>query len=184
MAHSRLNVFVLCTGRCGSVTFAKACSHAANFTVGHESRARISGRLRLRYPRGHIEVDNRLSWFLGRLESKYGNNAYYVHLFRNAEETAVSLNKRWHLHESIMRAYADQIHMARPKDPMAMCRDYIQTVTENIELFLRDKKNVSRISLETVRDLFPEFWTRIGAEGDLASAIKEWNTKHNASQQR
>lgn len=56
-----MNVFVLCTGRCGSMTFAEACSHAVNYTTGHES-----GRHRrydLKYPADHIEVDNRFPQF-------------------------------------------------------------------------------------------------------------------------
>ena len=34
------NVFVLGTGRCGTVTFSAACGHFDNFTAGHESRRR------------------------------------------------------------------------------------------------------------------------------------------------
>ena len=63
-----MNIFVLCTGRCGSMTFTKACGHIDNFSSAHESRCGRLGNERLAYPENHIEVDNRLSWddFNGR----------------------------------------------------------------------------------------------------------------------
>lgn len=65
------NVFVLCTGRCGSTTlFAQACQHIENYTASHESKIFLLGDKRLEYSQNHIEVDNRLSWFLGSLEKK------------------------------------------------------------------------------------------------------------------
>src|ERR1051326_4527845 len=89
-----MNVFVLSTGRCGSQTFAKACRHMTNFFATHESNSPVlhagvlQPYLSLRLPDQHIEVDNRLSWFLGTLEKQYGDNAYYVHLLRRREEVA------------------------------------------------------------------------------------------------
>ncbi len=85
-----MNVFILNTGRCGSYTFHEACSHIKNFTSGHESRSTILGPNRLDYPENHIESDNRLSWLLGRLDKKYGDNAYYVHLLRNEKDLVYS----------------------------------------------------------------------------------------------
>ena len=71
-----MNIFVLNTGRCGSTTFIKACQHIRNYTALHESRANRIAEQRLAYPRDHIEADNRLSWFLGRLDrQKFGNIA-------------------------------------------------------------------------------------------------------------
>lgn len=61
------------------------------------------------YPPRHIEVDNRLAWFLGYLQEHHGHEAYYVHLTRDRDAVA------------------------------------------------------------------------LGAEGDLASSIKEWQTTHNKS---
>lgn len=89
-----MNVFVLSTGRCGSTTVARAFSHATNYTSGHETRSHLlSGRLE--YPRDHIESDNRLSWFLGSLDRRYGNDAWWVHLTRDEERVADSLWRRW-----------------------------------------------------------------------------------------
>ena len=85
-----MNIFVLNTGRCGSTTFIKACQHIQNFTASHESRSVFTGNQRLAYPRNHIEADNRLSWFLGKLDQEYGDNAVYVHLLRDRAATARS----------------------------------------------------------------------------------------------
>ena len=84
------NVFVLCTGRCGSTTFAKASAHATNFTAAHESRSHMTGPRRFAYAQGHIEVDNRLAWNLGRLDRAYGDTAHYVHLLRDPQAVADS----------------------------------------------------------------------------------------------
>jgi hypothetical protein len=35
--------------------------------------------------------------------------------------------------------------------------------------------------LEEGREHFPEFWRRIGAEGDLAAALAEFDVRHNAA---
>ena len=176
-----MNVFVLCTGRCGSVTFSRACSHITNFTAGHESRSKLPGPDRVTYPRQHIEVDNRLSWFLGRLEQRYGDNARYVHLTRDRKQVGGSFNRRWHLRTSIMRAYAEQICMVSPKDPLEICYDYVDTVTANINAFLRDKTHAMAFAMEDHADAFPAFWRWIGAEGNLDSARKEWAIAHNRS---
>ena len=63
-----MNVFVLNTGRCGSVTFIEACRHIHHYSAAHESRATYIGEQRLAYAANHIEADNRLCWFLGRLD--------------------------------------------------------------------------------------------------------------------
>jgi len=175
------NVFVLCTGRCGSVTFAKGCSHLTNFTIGHESRLKQTGRDRVAYPSRHIEVDNRLAWFLGYLEERYGDQAFYVHLTRDRDAVAASFNRRWHMRGSIMRGYCDHICMAPVKDPLAACYGYVDTVTANITAFLRDKSRVMRCRMEEHARDFPAFLDWIGAEGDLDAAMAEWSTPHNQS---
>jgi hypothetical protein len=63
-----MNVFVLTTGRSGSLTFAEACRRITNYTTGHETRVGRVGPERLAYPDRHIEVDHRLAWFLGRMD--------------------------------------------------------------------------------------------------------------------
>ena len=106
-APERMNVFVLCTGRSGSTTFYRACRHITNYSAGHELNTSEVGRARLDYPEDHIEVDNRLSWLLGRLDQAYGDRAFYVHLTREEEATARSFDRRWASRYSIIRAYAE-----------------------------------------------------------------------------
>ena len=179
-----MNIFVLCTGRCGSTAFVKACSHFTNFTAGHETRAEYVGAERLQYPDRHIEADNRLSWFLGRLDRTFGDNAYYVHLTRDLEEVAESLSKRIDKLGTIGHAYRNGIiikkHDQQPVPALEAMRDYVETVTENIELFLNGKRNVMKIPLAEAKSIFPQFCDWVAAEGDFAAALKEWDVKHNA----
>ena len=176
-----MNVFVLNTGRCGSTTFARACTHIANFTTGHESQRALLGDARLDYPASHIEVDNRLNWFLGRLERRYGVDATYVHLVRDAEATARSFAKRYS--RGIIRAYRHAIlpGLSLDAEPMAVSLDYCDTVNSNIEQFLRDKPRALRFELERAQRDFPAFWSLVGAEGDLEAALAEFGEKHNAT---
>lgn len=110
-----MNVFVLSTGRCGSLTFAKACEHITNFTSAHESKSDYARSAEsnaipyqsLTYPGCHIEIDNRLSWFLGGLDKTYGRDTYYVHLMRDRDLVARSYARRWH--KGIMMAFASGI---------------------------------------------------------------------------
>ena len=176
-----MNVFVLSTGRCGSTTFIKACSHITNYSSAHESLSTRTGKQRLNYPENHIEADNRLSWLLGRLENTYGDDAFYVHLNRNIEDTIASFSKR--IDSGIMKAYEQGIlmHDNRAKLPSDIARDYIDTVNSNIKLFLEEKPNQMSVSLETITSDFSTFWERINATGDIDVAIQEWDKKYNAS---
>lgn len=176
-----MNVFVLNTGRCGSVSFARACEHMTNFSVGHESRIRCTGKERLAYPDRHIEIDNRLIWFAGRLEQAFGNQAYFVHLQRNREDTIASFVKRADF--GIMKAYRegmllDQEHQL---DSEAVAADYVDTMETNIRQFLMHKSRVMQVQLETIQTDFRRFWDWIDGEGDLQQALAEFNTLHNAS---
>src|SRR5438132_14275765 len=116
-----MNVFVLCTGRCGSQTFIKACSHLSNYSSAHESRMPLLGPERLRYPINHIEADNRLSWLLGRLDKAYADEAFYVHLIRDEEAVAASFVRRYD--SGIMQAYRDPgilMGLSKHADPTAL----------------------------------------------------------------
>lgn len=177
-----MNVFVLCTGRCGSTTLARACSHIGNYTTAHESRTRLLGEQRFSYADRHIEVDNRLSWLLGRLERAYGDNAFYVHLSRNVEETAASFVKRYG--RGIIRAYrGDGIVMGlgEDADPMAVALDYCDTVSSNIRAFLRTKTKTMDFRLERGKEDMAVLCERIGAEVDLHAAQAEFDSRYNAS---
>jgi hypothetical protein len=176
-----MNVFILCTGRCGSTTFIEASKHISNYSAAHESRSRLIGPERLNYPPRHIEADNRLSWFLGRLDRVFGDNACYVHMKRDDRATAESLLRR---HRSgVMRAYAAGILMRNGvrHSPPDICLDYCDTVNSNIVAFLKDKSRKMTFSLENARHDFRRFWTLIGAEGNLDKALAAWDVRYNAS---
>ena len=174
------NIFVLCTGRCGSVSFAKACSHFTNYSSGHETRIRTTGDDRLRYPDGHIEVDNRLSWFLGRLQEKYGDDALYVHLTRSEQQVAASYDRRWHHHGSLIEAFNQGI-MRHDLPHGHAASELVRTINENIRCFLRDKPHTMTIDIDRIPTQFPEFARRIGAEGNLSEALQEFTQRHNAT---
>lgn len=178
------HVFVLCTGRCGSTTFARAAEHASNYSVGHETRTHLTGAERFGYPANHIEVDNRLSWLLGRLDRELGADAFYVHLTRDADAVAGSFVKR--AERGIFNAYRTAIlgranRLNRTATLVDFALDYTDTVTTNIELFLRDKPHRMDVCLETIQQSFPKFWERIGAVGSLESALAECRVRHNSS---
>lgn len=177
-------ILVLCTGRCGSTTFARACAHLTGWSVGHESRTHLTGPARFAYPPDHIEVDNRLSWLLGRLDRHWGDRAAYVHLTRDPEAVAQSFASR--ATTGILRAYRNDIlarAMTRAPRPalIDICRDYVDTVTENITAFLRDKTHVLPMRLETLAGDFDLFCDWAGIGGDLTAARAELAIRHNAT---
>ncbi len=176
-----MNVFILNSGRCGSTTFIQACSHISNYTALHESRCGLIGPERLNYPDNHIEADNRLSWFLGRLDQEYGDDAFYVHLKRDRQATAESFARRADF--GIMQAYREGIVLELQGAPTAreIALDYLDTIEANIELFLKDKENKMYFPLERAAEAFRTFWQQIGAEGNLEAALMAWQTRYNAS---
>jgi hypothetical protein len=178
-----MNVFVLCTGRCGSVTFIEACRHISNFSSAHESRSHLLGADRLNYPANHIEADNRLSWLLGRLDETYGGEAFYVHLTRNVRDTAASFAHRYD--NGIIKAYRGTgIIMGLPEttDRMTVALDYCKTVNSNIEAFLKDKPKKMQFALEQASRDFPIFCNSIDAVVRMDAALSEFDIRHNASE--
>lgn len=179
------NIFVLCTGRCGSTTFVRAAKYLENYSSGHETRTHCVGWERFAYPVRHIEADNRLSWFLGRLDARYGDSAYYVHLQRDLLDTARSFAKR--ANSGILRSYRSSILMGASNDLNAdsdflpLCIDYCLNVQANIDLFLRGKSHKMVFHLEAAEADWVRFWNSIDAVGDLDGSLKEWKIKHNRS---
>ncbi len=138
-----MNIFILNTGRCGSTTFIKACQHISNFSGAHESRNSLIGEARFDYPKNHIEADNRLSWYLGRLDRHYGDNAVYVHLKRNNNDTASSFVNRFS--SGIIKAFRNGIIRGLPdkSSPMSVCLDYCDTINSvaTSKSFKRSRSN-------------------------------------------
>jgi hypothetical protein len=184
-----MRVFILSSGRCGSVTFIRACQHIENYTAAHESLTSMFGADRFRYPDHHIEADNRLSWQLGLLNQVFKNDALYVYLRRDRDRVATSYMKRFYQPGSIMDSFCDGIKMVPPEkldyeERLTACYDYIDTVNSNIEYFLSDKSNTLTIHIENIDSDFPLFWHKIGATGRLNDALKEFRFKQNTSSKR
>lgn len=153
-------------------------------TAGHETRIGLVGEERLAYPPDHIEADNRLSWLLGRLEDRFGDDAHYVHLVRDETATAQSFVARYG--RGIMHAYRTAIiHRPSPTiEPLEMALDYVRTVERNIAAFLADKPHVRVVRLEHAKPDFRAFWHWIEAQGDLDAALAEWDIKHDVTRHR
>ena len=175
-----MNVFILNPGRCGSSTFIRACRHISNYTAGHETRLTMTGAERLAYPPMHIEADNRLSWLLGRLDRRFGDDAYYVHLTRDHLASVESFSRRAHF--GIMQAYREGLLLGgQGQSDQEIARDYLETIDANIALFLKDKSRKMAFRLAHAGEDFPLFWRRIHAQGNLPQALLEWEIRYNAS---
>ena len=175
-----MNIFVLCTGRSGSVSLYKICKHIENYTSDHESRKSLD----FSYNENHIEIDNRLCWFLGRLDQTYGDNAIYVHLKRDKNKIAESYSKRFYYKRGISMGYKYNLLRTKQrseKNDLEICKDMIETMESNISLFLKDKTKTLEINLETFKEDISKFWNYINAKGNLENALKELDTIHNPS---
>lgn len=178
-----MRVFILCTGRSGSNTIIRACEHIENFTSGHETLSDQVGENRFNYPDNHIEADNRLSWFLGTMDKKFGE-AFYIHLIRNKKDTVNSFNRRWVINggRSIITSFAWSLLMTPPdeKKKLKICERYYDTVNDNIEFFLKSRTKKLTIHLEAPEKDFMLFWDTIGAKGNLDAALNELKIHHNS----
>lgn len=177
-----MNIFILNSGRCGSTTFIKACQHIENYSAAHESRVGYIGEKRLAYPVDHIEADNRLSWFLGRLDECYSDDAIYIYLQRDPMATRRSFARRDNF--GIMQAYRHGLLLGETEHYSAeeIATDYLKTIDANIRHFLKNKSQSMDFYLERAEEDFSKFWQMIGAQGDLGSALMEWQQHYNASE--
>jgi len=176
-----MNVFVLNAGRCGSTTFAQACNHIENYTSGHETRTnKVNGRLN--YPNDHIEIDNHLTFMLGRLDKVYGNDACYVHLKRNLKQNAKSWirKERKYKRKGRIWFYKQQIITDGNRiDELEVAKHYCITANKNIEHYLKDKERKMTINIENAKSRMEKFYKFIGAKGNIKKSKKEVRNKYN-----
>ena len=172
-----MRIFVLCTGRCGSTTLAAACQHMTNYTASHESRELLND---LDFPDNHIEVNPSNVWFAGLIRQRFPA-ARYVHLTRDAEETAQSTAGRGDsCHTQILHAWRYALRQGwvmLPRDLLVDAREYVDATTALIEILLRGVSYID-VRCGDVQS-FVDFWHWCGAEGDLAAAIRSFGTIHN-----
>lgn len=121
---------------------------------------------------------------LGRLERHWGDNAIYVHLTRDRDATARSFAAR--ASRGIMRAYQKDVILQSSRtrntsDAESFALDYIDTVTENIEMFLSRRKTHMHMKLENAEEDYARFWDWAGLEGNREAAIASWKLRYNAT---
>ena len=179
-----MRVFCLGTGRSGTTTFTRAFENATSYTSGHESRAALLGDDRLAYPDWHAEADNRLTWILGPLGQRFGDDPVYVHLTRDRDAVIDSFRERRRGRISILRAFGMGIISRR--DPYSdaewaeVAATYVDTVTANVKAFTAGRPRVVEMTVEDPLPGFARVWEWSGAEGDYAAAAAEWGVRHNA----
>ena len=169
-----MRVFVTGTGRCGTTTFAKACSHITNYTSGHETHWRPSfdnSKVR-EYADGHIESDPHLVWHIGVLANRYPD-AWWVHLVRERESCVRSLAKTMGVRDWARLAYVGQ------NDVQAAASDFYDFVNQTVPLALAEMQCIT-MHLERLKEEWYLFWNLIGAEGDYEASVRELGVRHNA----
>lgn len=179
-----MNVFVTGTGRCGTMTFSKACGHITNFSSGHETKAGkpLSGRLD--YRPQHIEVDPHLTWIIGPIIARYPD-AFFVHLQRDRDAVVESWRRRGirpnrgaaPLVNTMFQCDCQNLTTREYTAALELLYDGINS---NLALALANT-NSMHIWLHDAKARLPEFWERIGAEADLGAAIREFDRHYNAS---
>jgi hypothetical protein len=177
-----MRIFVTGTGRCGSVTFSRACRHLANYTCGHETHTNKPTVEGLRgdvanweYPDNHVEVSPQLVIGIPILRRRYPE-ARWVHLLRRDRDAcAHSLCGR-----SDMRAFAKYWFLNADPDELSVAYAVYDTVRSLCEALLPD---AFTLELEQARSQWTACWEFMGARGDFQRSLREWDTRHNATPQ-
>ena len=175
-----MRIFVTGTGRCGSVTFSKACRHVTNYTSGHETHTNKTTPEGLcgdvanwQYPDNHIEVSPQLVIGIPILRRRYPA-AKWVHLVRGDRGAcARSLCQR-----SDMRAFAQYWFLNAAPDELSVAYAVYDTVRSLCEALLPD---AFTLQLEQARLQWPACWEFLGARGDFQSSLYEWHRRYNAT---
>lgn len=177
-----MNVFVVGTGRCGTVTFTRACQHMTNYSAAHEQRKGLQ-LLEFDYPPNHIAVDPHLSWVLALLIDAHPD-AFYVHLTRNRAAAANSFFRRGRAQtRGIAPIMNSALHMncygLSDDEYLAVCGAFHDVVNAMVRRQLRGTRHWT-LSIDEPRVKFEQFWDMIGAEGDRGAALAEFKVRHNA----
>lgn len=170
-----MRVFVVGTGRCGTVSFKEACKFITNYTAGHETVS-----FDLEYLDNHVEVNPHFHARLTTVVTMYPT-AKWVHLTRLAEPCIESLAA---MDEGgvMLKLGAMYPSLYPAHDPPAIAARFYHDINARIaatfDLLLPPSQRML-VRLENVKSDFKRFWDWIDAEGDLESALKSWDTPHN-----
>ena len=175
-----MRVFVVGTGRCGSVSFHEACKFITNFGTGHESRSP-----RLEYPRDWIEVSPHLRCCITTLCHRYPF-AKWVHLIREPQACIESLAALDH--GEVMQAYGVLFpSIMDSEQPNDIAYRYYWSENDSIAVQLKSLvtyENRMTLNLETIKDQWHWFWQWIKADGDLQASLNSWDVRYNTREQR
>lgn len=175
-----MRVFVTCIGRCGSVSFRKACRYTTNFRTGHETNCG-----QLEYPDNFIEVSPQIRSVIQPIATKYPD-ALWVHLYRDPAACMRSLIRLEH--GDVLRAYQKLFPSIMPSNQLVdVAERFYYAENNRIELALRlavPEANRRVMHLETIQDEWSEFWDWIGAEGNYMASLLAWDVKRNTAEER
>lgn len=167
-----MRVFVTGTGRCGTVTFARACGHITNFTSGHETRAK---RPKILYPDNHIEVDPHLVWRMGELIETYPK-AFYVFLYREPNEVKASMAKR-----PSMKVWGRFAFMNPSIRPSVAARSIHDSAIAVMAWYKGSIETQIAMHTPIPDKQWLAFTSKIGAQGNAGAQLAELKKKYNAS---
>lgn len=167
-----MRVFVVGTGRCGTVTFYHACRHITNFTSAHEGKA--GSVPPWEFPDNHIEIGSHLFSQMGPLCLAYPD-AIWIHLVRNREDCTASLASQC----AVSMEHHSQIwfHAFRAP-PQKVAEAYYDMVNTVVPLVF---PLAMRIDVESAVEQWPDFLLSIGAEVDVLASQDEWGKRYNAT---
>lgn len=167
-----MRVFVAGPGRCGTVTFAKACKHVTNYTAAHERQRGLNPPWTT--PDGHIEVDPRLTWHARSLVSEYPESLWVI-LDRDRDRTALSFARR----ATTMTAWRRLSTYDAPNAVLGAMH-YVEFIYDYLDMAIPKDRRLwltTPVSESEAR----MFWDRIGAEGDFGKFAAALGQVHNAS---
>lgn len=195
-----MRVFVVGTGRSGTSTLYSAFSRVANYSCLQESRSHRTGPERITFPDAHIEVDCRLTFYLGLLRETYPD-ALYINAVRDPQAVALSyaqrmsdaqsplmfLARRLRSTPSLSDAHAHHIVKGNwrlgPDQRLKAMLDMVAAVNANIRAATSTARYLE-VDIDDPDEAFRLAWQSMGAEGDLDGALQELRTAHNAGGSR
>jgi len=170
-----MRVFVVGTGRCGSVTLSKACKNIKNYSSSHESKTSPNNQGvfgDLEYPENHIEIDPRMSYHIFSLREKYKDGIFF-HLLREESGCVRSLSKR-----KSLRNYSTFHYGWFDNDYDAAAKMYYENTTKMLKSVIPESHT---IVLENIEHDWVKFCKIIKAECDQEKALIQLKQKYNRS---
>lgn len=172
-----MRIFVTGTGRCGTVTFSKACALCKNFTVGHETKTNTpdwSGHIDdLEYPDNHIEVSPQLIINIPRLKAKYPDSLWVYMIRMDRDASARSIINRVNVY-----SFSEFWYLNRVAPPLDIAYA-IYDVTNSLCAALL--YGAFRFYLEHAKEQWESVIKYMGLDIDFDESLKVWDTKYNAT---